>query len=72
MNEKYDANEVIDRLGGTAAVAKMFRIRAPSVSEWRARNTIPKARLMFLEAMYPELFNSPDKHCQDQETKTAI
>lgn len=42
------AAAVIDKLGGTAAVAKLFRIRPPSVCKWRSEG-IPKARVMYLE-----------------------
>lgn len=42
------AAAVIDKLGGTAAVAKLFRIRQPSVCKWRNAG-IPKARIMYLE-----------------------
>lgn len=49
------ANEVIDALGGTAAVARLCEIRPPSVSEWR-RSGIPQARLMYLRAIRPAAF----------------
>lgn len=48
-------SEIIDRLGGTTAVAKMFEIEPPSVSEWRS-NGIPKARMMYLRLAHPEVF----------------
>lgn len=50
-----DHSRLIDDLGGTSAVAKMFDIEPPSVSYWRA-NGIPKARLMYLKAVYPSKF----------------
>lgn len=49
-----DANQVIDALGGTAAVAKLCKIKASSVSEWRHK-CIPPARLMFLELARPDV-----------------
>ncbi|HBD37092.1 MULTISPECIES: hypothetical protein [unclassified Cupriavidus] len=49
------ANIVIDRLGGTSAVAKICEIKPPSVHEWR-ENGIPKARLQFLRLAYPDAF----------------
>jgi len=63
MNEF--ANQVIDRLFGTNAVAKIFEIKPASVSEWRV-NGIPKARLQYLRLAYPEAFEGieapdPDK-----------
>lgn len=50
-----DANTVIDRLGGTAVVAKLCDVRPPSVSEWR-KHGIPHARLMYLKAIRPDVF----------------
>lgn len=47
------ATQIIEALGDTAAVARMFGIRMPSVSEWK-RAGIPPARLMYLEAVHKE------------------
>jgi len=47
------ASEIIDKLGGTTKVAKMFGIRTASVSGWRAKR-IPAARLHFLTVLHPE------------------
>lgn len=55
-----NANDIIDALGGTAAVARMCEVRQPSVSEWRVRG-IPKARLMYLKAVRPEVFEPRKK-----------
>jgi hypothetical protein len=44
------ATQIIDALGGTSAVAKLFEISKPSVSDWR-RKGIPKARAMLLRAI---------------------
>ncbi|HDR9052651.1 TPA: hypothetical protein QDB02_000333 [Burkholderia vietnamiensis] len=52
-----DPNVVIDRLGGTSAVARIFEIKPPSVHEWR-RNGIPKARLQFLRLAHPRVFQA--------------
>lgn len=52
-----DASEIIERLGGTTAVARLFEIEPPSVSEWKRRNEIPKARLMFLKLARPDVFD---------------
>ncbi len=53
-----NANQIIDTLGGTAAVARMFKIKQPSVSEWR-KTGIPSARLQFLEVVRPDIFGAP-------------
>ncbi|PUA95489.1 hypothetical protein C8C99_0289 [Acidovorax sp. 107] len=45
------ATEIIDRLGGTAKVSRMFGISMPSVSDWK-HDGIPHARVMFLRAAH--------------------
>jgi hypothetical protein len=55
MDTKHPHSEIIDALGGTAAVARIFRIKAPSVSDWR-NHGIPEARLMYLQLAFPHLF----------------
>lgn len=50
-----DANKVIDRLGGTAEVARICAVKPPSVSEWRTVG-IPSARLMYLKLLRPDVF----------------
>lgn len=41
------ASQVIDKLGGTAEVARLFSVAMPSVSDWK-KDGIPPARVMFL------------------------
>lgn len=54
---KHPHSLIIDDLGGTAAVAKIFSIKNPSVSKWR--NTgIPAARLMYLKKAYPKIMKA--------------
>ncbi|MBH1830969.1 hypothetical protein I5W42_05760 [Stenotrophomonas maltophilia] len=53
--DNLTASEIIDRLGGTSKVARICRIKPPSVSEWRASG-IPPARRQFLELLRPEAF----------------
>jgi len=48
-------SEIIDALGGTAAVARLCRIKQPSVSGWRVMG-IPDARRQFLELLRPDIF----------------
>ena len=45
----------IDLLGGTNAVARLCKVRSPSVSKWRLTG-IPKARRMILELKRPDVF----------------
>jgi hypothetical protein len=51
----YDANKIIDALGGTCKVAEMCEVKPPSVSEWRTEG-IPRARLMYLKVIRPDVF----------------
>lgn len=45
------AIQVIDALGGTAAVARIFEIAMPSVTAWKD-DGIPRARMMFLRVAH--------------------
>ena len=47
--------QIIDRLGGTAAVAQLCKITPPSVSEWRIKG-IPSYRRQYLELLRPDAF----------------
>lgn len=44
------ATQVVNALGGTAAVARLFDISMPSVSDWK-KEGIPRARMMFLRVV---------------------
>lgn len=52
-------SEIIDALGGTHKVAQLCEVTMPSVSDWR-KDGIPKARLMFLRAIRPEVFEKTE------------
>lgn len=45
------ATQAIKALGGTAAVARLFDISMPSVSDWK-KEGIPRARMLFLRAVH--------------------
>ena len=64
--DKHTDSEIIDRLGGTAAVARMCKVRMPSVSEWRLTG-IPAARRQYLELLRPDAFRPTSK----RKTKAA-
>ena len=49
------ASQLIDAMGGTAKVAQLCEVKPPSVSEWRVKG-IPKARMMYLRLLFPEVF----------------
>lgn len=53
--DKPTDSEIIDRLGGTAAVARLCKVKSPSVTGWRT-NGIPAARRQFLELLRPDVF----------------
>lgn len=50
-----NASEIIDKLGGTVAVARICDVKSPSVSEWRHRG-IPRAQLKYLQLLRPDIF----------------
>jgi hypothetical protein len=56
-------SKIIDELGGTSAVAKMFEppISPASVSDWR-KCGIPNARRQTLKLMFPALFGVTKKY----------
>ena len=60
------AAQIIDALGGTAEVARLFEVRMPSVSAWRHFG-IPKARMLYLKAVRPDVL-----HGVDIEAATAL
>lgn len=49
-----NANDIIEILGGTSAVAKMTGVKMPSVSGWKSTGIIPKDKLIMLA---PEIEN---------------
>lgn len=42
------ATQIIEALGDTAEVARLFGVRMPSVSDWK-KHGIPRARMMYLK-----------------------
>lgn len=43
-----EAQELIEKLGGTFAVAELAGVKPPSVSEWKSNNRIPDDKLLRL------------------------
>lgn len=62
-------SELIDAFGGCSALAKLFDITPPSVSEWR-KTGIPKARLFSMRLLRPDLFEPAPM--QSDATKDAV
>lgn len=56
--DTQNPNVIIDRLGGTSVVARLCKIKPPSVHGWR-KNGIPPARLMYFQAIRPDVFAEP-------------
>ena len=57
---RMDDNEIIDRLGGTAAVARICDVTPQAVSYWR-KHGIPKSRMMYLVLRFPDEIGLPAK-----------
>lgn len=53
------ANDIIDLLGGTSAVARLCEVSPQAISQWRASG-IPKPWEKYLRAVKPEVFSSRD------------
>lgn len=60
---------VTDAMGGSTAAAEFFGIRQPSVSEWRARGVIPRARLRHLQDAWPDVL---PQHLRRATDKSAL
>jgi hypothetical protein len=58
--EAHPDSALIDLLGGTAVVARMFEVKQPSISGWRHAG-IPRARRQYLAVIRPDLFGHPAK-----------
>lgn len=66
-----EAERIIERLGGTVAVAKMCKITSAAVSQWK-RDGIPPARRQYLELARPDAFaDSADNSCSAHDEATA-
>ena len=53
-------NEIIDALGGSSAVAVLCEVTVGAVSQWKT-DGIPKARLMYLKVIRPDVFVKPHR-----------
>ena len=53
-------NYVIDALGGSTAAARFFEVTVGAISQWRMSG-IPRARLMYLRAMRPDIYEAYQK-----------
>lgn len=53
-------SEIIDKFGGTTAVACLCDVSPQAVSKWK-RYGVPKYRLKYLKLLKPELFEHNNK-----------
>lgn len=53
------ATKIIEALGDTAEVARMFDVRMPSVSDWK-KHGIPRARMMYLKVAQAQALEGVD------------
>jgi len=54
--DNHPDSTIIDRLGGTGAVARLCEVASPSVTGWKKRG-IPQSRVMYLRLLHPEAFD---------------
>lgn len=59
MKKNENAIRIIEALGDTAAVARLFEISMASVAGWK-KIGIPSARMFYLKAMHPEVLEGVD------------
>ena len=71
MDTLHPHSNLIDAAGGTAEVARLCEITQPSVSDWR-KTGIPKARLMFLRLVRPDVFGEPKRKRQERKAKEIV
>lgn len=60
-----NSNLAIDLLGGTHEAAKFFEVTPGAISQWR-KDGIPRARLMYLRAMRPDIYAAASKMRGDE------
>jgi hypothetical protein len=54
LMEHTQHSKIIDRLGGTVAVARLCKVSSQAVSKWRTYG-IPESRFMYLQLLKPEI-----------------
>lgn len=66
MNE----SKLIDELGGNAVVARLCDVSWSAVYQWR-KSGIPRARLMYLKVVRPDVFRL-DRNPKNSNTKKPV
>ncbi|AVL70644.1 hypothetical protein CEQ07_03885 [Oligella urethralis] len=67
-NNLHNDSLLIDMLGGTAVVSRIFNVKMPTVSYWR-KNGIPEARMMYLEVQYKSIVKKYLEELSDDKYK---
>lgn len=62
--EHINHSEIIDKLGGTVAVARICNVSSQAVSKWRI-DGIPEARIMYIKLLNPDLFQQGPKDSKE-------
>lgn len=62
---KKSISSIVEKLGGTSAVAEICEVSSQAVSQWKLKNRIPKARLQFLKLLNPNAF---EQQHEEQES----
>ncbi|MBK9363039.1 MAG: hypothetical protein IPM99_18995 [Rubrivivax sp.] len=70
MDPLHPDSVVIDRMGGSVAVARVCRVTSQAVSQWR-RSGIPPARRQFLELLVPHVFEGQMERAQEEVRDAA-
>lgn len=65
MKKSLSDHEIIEILGGTAKVARLFNITFASVSRWK-KYGIPPARRMFIELKFKKKLFDAMENTHDQ------
>lgn len=60
-------SEIIDACGGTSEVAALCEVTPSAVTQWR-KDRIPRARLMFLKLVRPEVFGADRSEIKNPES----
>lgn len=53
-----DVSAIVEQFGGTSALAALCEVEPSAVSQWKAKNHIPKAHIKFLRIQRPDLFGA--------------
>lgn len=54
-----DVPAIVEEFGGTVALATLCEVNPSAVSQWKAKNHIPRAHVKFLRDRRPDLFVAP-------------